>query len=917
MRNIQTSRLLLLTAAAGTALGVGPQAWGINGPNALKIVANTDLDKEFWYVGRVQRQQDAVDKHWGTGSYIGRGVVLTAAHVLNGDTATGQEFERFQLGATRYLALGVQKPGYDPTGGASHPHDVGLMLVLNGRDKAGAEAFPTLAAAGGGDALGAGAAVQVLGFSTATANESVKGIGTMKFPNPLVNGNVSAELYRFTRPPSSELTNGGDSGGPNVFDFGNGGGGKKIVGVNNSGNNAFSTSTRVDTYREFADGGGFNNERVLDRFKPGANLNWSNTDRWGRAAAGAGEVPKAHDVVMLDPTAGDDTGTTFTVDVDTENLDGLLNGITLDVQAKKLTVDNKSDKTPGTGALNGGVIRVGGGGAGTAGQFVVGWTIENAGTLDVRARGTSTIGGSLPADSPQVALYNSLTDAGRGMVKVGSGAAADATLDVSRAMSNEGGITVGARGKMRVGTGYTAPDSSVRLTNRSPTAGTPATIEVSGDGALLENRSAMRNVGSVAVSKGGTITLGASTAEDTTVLENGLANDAPAGVVFNVGPGGTLTATDGVNKKSGVFNNQPGAMLSVAGGANDAGGAAAATIDRLDNGGTVQVGPRATLTLNRDLRMRAGATFSVTGGAAGDSLAKVGSVVNNDAPADKPTTITVGKGGTLQAERTAGTVSVDAVEMLASKATLDVKAGGTVKIAGGISMGGVMKVAADANGTGRVQVTGMPDAPGRLRNIGTMTLTGAGNKRPEFALKDALWTNDSGFASISGPGSISLSGTTAWFDSSKSANAPAANYNALALVLDGAGTADSPTQVESMSKNNSAADVGNMAVLNQPFAWGELCLKNTSFGKLIDFSNNEATAGSEVLYVRTFGVDATSKLKLNGVKLYFLEIDAMCGLTKANIDGEFGKDYFQIPAPAATGLLMLTGVLASRRRRTA
>ncbi|MFN0012258.1 MAG: hypothetical protein ACKVS8_11515 [Phycisphaerales bacterium] len=915
MRNIETSRLLLLAAAAGTALAVGPEASGINGPNAIKIVTGSDLDKEFWYVGRVQYPTNAVDKHNGSGSYIARGVALTAAHVLNSDSPTGQNFERFQLGATRFLGLGVQKPGYDPTGGASHPHDIGLLLVLNGRDKAGAEAFPTLAAAGGADVLTKGNTVQVLGFSTAVANESVKSIGTMKFPDPLVNGNVTNELYTFNRPPSSELTNGGDSGGPNVFDFGGGGGGKKIVAVNNSGNNVFSSSTRVDTYRGFVDGGGFNDERVLDRFKPGANPVWSNTDRWGRGGAGAGEVPKTHDVVTLDPTAGDDTGTTFTVDVDTQNLDGLLNGITLDVKTKQLLVDNKSDKTPGTGALNGGVIRVGGGADGTAGQFVVGWTIENAGTLDVKGRGTMTVGASLPADSPQVALYNSLTDAGRGVVNVASTAAADATLDVARAMSNEGGLVVGARGKVRVGSGYGAGDSSVRLTNKSPTAGTPATIEVTGAGALLENRSATSNVGSISVGTGGTITLGTGSSEDTTVLGNGLALNPPAGVVFNVMPGGTLTATDGVNKKSGVFMNHAGAALSVVGGADNAGGASSATIDRLDTAGPVQVGPRATLTLNRDLRMRAGATFSVAGGAAGASLAKVGSVVNNDATAEKPTMITVGGGGRLEAERTPGTLSVDAVEMLASKATLDVKAGGMVKIAGGVSMGGTWKVAADANGTGRVEVTGAADAPGRLRNIGNMTFTGAVNKRPEVVLNNALWNNDSAFASISGPAAISLSGTTAWFDSSKNANAPNANYNTLALVLDGAGTADSPTQVESMSKNNSAADVGNMAVLTQAFAWGELCLKNTSFGKLIDFSNNEATAGTEVLYVRTFGVDATSKLKLNGVKLYFLKVDAMCGLTKANIDGEFGKDYFQIPAPSAFGLLALAGVAAAGRRR--
>ena len=63
--------------------------------------------------------------------------------------------ERFQIGESTptFFALGVQHPTFPA--GKDKPDDtvisdVGLLLLLNGRDVAGTEQFPTLVAAGDG-----------------------------------------------------------------------------------------------------------------------------------------------------------------------------------------------------------------------------------------------------------------------------------------------------------------------------------------------------------------------------------------------------------------------------------------------------------------------------------------------------------------------------------------------------------------------------------------------------------------------------------------------------------------------------------------------------------------------------------------------------------------------------------------------
>ena len=83
------SRTALLAAVAGSALAAPSMVWAVGGTTAAAVTAAQDA--EFWYAGRVQRRVDALNSHFGSGSYIRRGVGLTAGHVVNGNQAATQE----------------------------------------------------------------------------------------------------------------------------------------------------------------------------------------------------------------------------------------------------------------------------------------------------------------------------------------------------------------------------------------------------------------------------------------------------------------------------------------------------------------------------------------------------------------------------------------------------------------------------------------------------------------------------------------------------------------------------------------------------------------------------------------------------------------------------------------------------------
>ncbi len=353
------------------------------------------------------------DGFLGSASYITNGVVLTAAHNINTanlvtpgnvTNSVGRTIDSVSIGGQQYFALGVQDPLY--AGVASDPNDIGLYLVLNAPAVPGG-VFPTLAKPGS-TPLTTGNTIQVLGFGK-SAPGGLPIYGTMTMTNPAVN--VTYNQYTFTQPPSLDLTDSGDSGGPYVSN--------NVIyavhttGITTLGVKTGATGTRVDNHYGFATGDGQTNgaaasPATLVRLSGTAAANWNTAATWGRASTNFAAVPQTDDIAILDPTANSDAATVVSVNVDTAALGGLLNDVTLNVNGHALNVTSTSGAAIGgnSGVLNGGKINV----SGAAGSVLnVSASFDNeGGTLAVGQNGQAYIGGALPTGYTtfNTALFN-------------------------------------------------------------------------------------------------------------------------------------------------------------------------------------------------------------------------------------------------------------------------------------------------------------------------------------------------------------------------------------------------------------------------------------------------------------------------------------------------------------------------------
>jgi T5SS/PEP-CTERM-associated repeat protein len=351
------------------------------------------------------------DGFLGSASYITNGVVLTAAHNINSvnlvtagnvTNSIGRTIDSVNIGGQQYFALGVQDPLY--AGAAGDPNDIGLYLVLNAPAVPGG-LFPTLAKPGSVP-LTTGNTIQVLGFGK-SAPGGLPIYGTMTMTNPAIN--VTYNQYTFTQPPSLDLTDPGDSGGPYVSN-------NVIYAVHTTGITTFgvktgATGTRVDNHYGFATGDGQTNgvssPATLVRLKGTANTTWSAAASWARASTNFAAVPQTDDIAILNPTVNNQA-TIVTLDVDTAALGGLLNDVTLNVNGHALNVTSTSGAAIGgnSGVLNGGNINVSGG-AGSVMNVSASFDNEG-GTLAVGQNGQAYIGGALPTGYTtfNTALFN-------------------------------------------------------------------------------------------------------------------------------------------------------------------------------------------------------------------------------------------------------------------------------------------------------------------------------------------------------------------------------------------------------------------------------------------------------------------------------------------------------------------------------
>ncbi len=908
MKNARATALYL---SAGSLLAAPAVAFAVGGTTAAGV--NAAQDAEFWYAGRVQRRTTAMNAHLASGSYIRQGVVLTAGHAINDDKPAAQDFERFQLGGTRFLGLGVQHPSH-PAGGAVSGNDIGLILLLNGRATMGAEAFPTLAAANGGgaaagpDNLAGGNSVELIGF-TGPGGTSAKRRGVLTIKNPPDAGDIAQQTYTYRVPPSTDFSQPGDSGGPHVHDFG-GVKGKRIVATVNAGNGStISLGTRVDAHRGFIDGDGSGGARVVNRLSNGGNTTFDTAARWRRGSGNANTVPGAGDVVVLDTTVNTDTGITVDSTADTAGFDGLLNDVKLRIREGHFQVVGGTASTPGSGVLNGGRIDVFRGGAAVT-RFTVGWSMENAGQFNIGEHGQVVIGSSLPANHTQIAFLNSRTAAGTGNVSVLSNVPArPASLDIRGIARNEGTFAVRSRSTVNVGATVNAMPAGITFVN-DVIDGNKAVLIVEEDEAVFINDLGFENRGSVQIDVGGRADIGARLPLQRPGGFDPIGLINHTGGKVTVGAASTLNVTNGVPRQTARFDNTAGAEFLVEG--ND-GQQATATVDSLVQQGKLKVGVNGRLSANRRTETFSGSTTDLVGNAAATAVFNsavteiggplgggVGSIVN------------IGRRATMRAftpdiavPPAGGPPTALAIR---NGATVNVSGGGKLQTDHGMENQGLLSLTSTANGIAAFHAINTRTGTVAARNgdMGEIVLTAGAGDKPQMVFQDSNFVNT---GKVNGDGRFVMTAASGFFNRRTEA-AGGANFNGLDLVWDSAFAADmSAVEFEVNNKNNGAVVAG----LSQVFALNLFCLVGGSKVAFSDTSGEEAAAGMEVLYTRFLGVSTSSTLDLAGRTLYYERIDPVCGLDVSRVMLNGGM-LVQIPTPGGVALLALMGIAAGRRR---
>ena len=906
-----TSRTAVLWAVAGSTLAAPSAVWAVGGTTAAAVTVAQNA--EFWYAGRVQRRTTAMDSHLASGSYIRQGVALTAGHAINDDKAAGQDFERFQLGATRFLGLGVQHPSH-PAGGAVSGNDIGLILLLNGRATAGAEAFPTLADANGGgpaagpDNLVAGDSVELIGF-TKPGGGSEKRRGVLTIKNPPNAGDIAQQLYTYRVPPSTDFSQPGDSGGPQVHDFG-GAKGKRIVATVNAGNGATtSVGTRVDAHRGFIDGDGAGGVRVINRFTAGANAAFDTAARWQRGSGNAGTVPAAGDVVVLDTTTARNVDLAVTSTTDTADLDGLLNDVNLVINDGHFRVVGGTASTPGSGVLNGGRVRLEGL-PGANPRLTVGWSMENAGEFDVRRNSVVVIGSSFPNNHTQIALLNSRTTAGTGDVTIFGNDAAPASVDVRGITRNEGTFFVGRKSTVNIGATVNATPAGATFVN-DIIDGNKSTLTVEGDEAMFTNDLGFENRGTVLVDVGGRADLAARLplTRPGGFEPVGLQNFS--GGKVTVGAAATLNVTNGVPRQTARFNNDAGAEFLVEG--ND-GQQGTATVDTLVHQGKLSVRANGRLTANRRTETFTGSTIDIEGNAAATGVFNSGlTEIGGPLGGGPGSVVNIKNRGIMRAS----TADINIPPAAGAPTALSIANGARVNVAGrgrletghGMVNHGVVALTSDGNGIASLFAINTRAEGTSVENAddGEIVLTAGAGDKPQLAFQDTNFVNT---GKVNGPGRFIMTAASGFFNRRTEANG-GSNFNALDVVWDSAFASDgSAVEFEVNNKNNGAV----MAGFTQVFALNMFCVVGGSKVALADGSAEEGAAGSEVLYTRLLGVSASSTLNLAGRTLYYERIDTDCGFDVSRVMLGGGQ-LIQVPTPGALGLLAFAGVVAARRRR--
>ncbi|CAN5823869.1 hypothetical protein BH11PLA1_BH11PLA1_00530 [soil metagenome] len=914
-------RALALSVVAGSLLPVA-SARAVDGPNSVAGAPQ--------WVGRVQLDQTAANNHNGSGAYLGDGVALTCAHVINerlGPGGTGSfaiRYENFQplfAGGQTFAALGVQHPFYDPTGlydytqnppqqvSTVHPADLGLLLTLNVPATPMGLVLPVLAGTidpNTGLRIAPAVRNDVLQFSgfTVPGGGSAPRTGTLTVtqspatPNPnFFNGVASyipppGAINPPARPANYDWTQPGDSGGP-WYTMRNVGPGLQqvpvILGVTSYGDSANANNPNrlmvaatvtlanvpgnpVDNYLSFlrgdgADIGGGVQARVISELAvAGGVALWSGGNAWATGSGGFNADPLAFGIARLDPLRTTDLTTTVVVTAPVVPLDGLLNNVNLAVNSLLPITTN----IVYPGAANG---------AGTTGNSGV----LNGGQIFVNQQGILDSGFSV--DNQRLILNQG------GQIIVGSILAQGRGDTVFN--NRVGGIfATQATGLSRV---------NHRLDNAGVVSTFGGTLEIGArlpkDITYLLDRQYSSDPGSTNIT------------EAPIAVDNGIGGSAAN---FLIGDNGSVlvhnqfTSARFFNESTGQFNAAVGVLGTSAVGA----------IDIVENNGLWTVGAGGTVGVNRLTRNFANGTLNVTGGANGAAGMAAGILVNTGQ-------VTVGAGGTLTAQRTPGLPLIagaaDPAGSLRNLANIDVQSQGKVQITGETFQAGRLVVRSAAAGRGEVTSTSSA-ANQRFVNTASGVIqfdrNGNANARPSIAMNGTTFQND---GVIRGGGVISITGNAS-FENRAAATVGFAGQRSelqgLHVSFDAATTGNAGpaafVTMEAMSVNNGGANINEF---NQQLALDQFCVTNASSVRLVSaFANESNAAAGEALYARHLYISANSVLDNSNFVLYYFDSVTDCGNgilgTVTNMD-----NLVRIPTPGAAGVLALGGMFAARRRR--
>ena len=346
-----------------------------------------------------------------------------------------------------------------------------------------------------------------------------------------------------------------------------------------------------------------------------------------------------------------------------------------------------------------------------------------------------------------------------------------------------------------------------------------------------------------------------------------------SGTTYNIGTG---TTVDGgtVNFNSPV-SNAGSALVISSGTLNFSGGAPISTTTLNQSGGTLTGTDSVTVT---GLLTWTGGTMSGSGAtdanggmtlSGGGTEVLSGRTLNNNATAN------------WSGQNNAIFMSSGAVWNNNSGSELNSQTSGQVIENGGgtiaFNNAGLFQVAAGA-GTTTVQIP-FNDTGSIQVNSGTLNLSSG-----------SVNTNGSNILATQAATTLALTGNLLGTTTVQSNFSPFGT-----VLLDGAGTASAPQQIEAMS-----SDLGPVAAgfINN-FAYGKLSLGANTNVKLVDTVPNSSGSGPEAVYVDTLVVPLGTTLNLNGLHLYTradLIKGTVTGGTVSLVSGG-GPLAFNVPTP--------------------